>query len=93
MKSNETTYQFINSEDHNKINRRTFFTKSFGYTAGITLLAFPGIIPRVLAEKAEKSKEEVFKELGLTTTQAITLSTILRLLQARHLPALPTLPR
>jgi len=47
----------------NEINRRTFFTQSVGYTAGLTLLTFPGIITEVLAAKGDKSKEEIFKEL------------------------------
>ena len=49
--------------EKDKINRRTFFTKSVGCTAGLTLLAFPGIITEVLATKGDKSKEEIFKEL------------------------------
>ena len=49
--------------EKNKINRRTFFTKSVGWSAGLTLLAFPGIITEVLAAKGDKSKEEIFKEL------------------------------
>jgi len=46
-----------------KISRRTFFTKSIGCTAGLTLLAFPGIITDLLATEGKKSKEEIFKEL------------------------------
>jgi len=46
-----------------KICRRTFITKSVGCTAGLTLLAFPGIITEVLAAKGDKSKEEILKEL------------------------------
>jgi len=63
MSSNENDYKFINGTDQKKINRRTFFTKSVGCTAGLTLLAFPGIITEVLAAKGDKSKEEIFKEL------------------------------
>jgi len=63
MNSNENAYKFINGSDQKKINRRTFFTKSVGCTAGITLLAFPGIITEILAAKEDKSKEEIFKEL------------------------------
>ena len=46
-----------------KINRRTFFTKSAGYTAGLSLLAFSGIITEVLTAKGDKSKNEILKEL------------------------------
>ncbi|MFC2141237.1 C-GCAxxG-C-C family protein, partial [Acidobacteriota bacterium] len=48
-----------------KMNRRTFFTKSAGCTAGLSILAFPGIITEVLTAKGkgDKSKEEIFKEL------------------------------
>jgi len=46
-----------------KINRRTFFKKSVGLSAGLTLLAFPGIITETLATKGDKSKKEIFKEL------------------------------
>ena len=50
--------------EKDKINRRTFFTKSVGWSAGfLTLLAFPGIITEVLATKGDKSKKEIFKEL------------------------------
>ena len=63
ISSNESAYKFINGAYQKKINRRTFFTKSVGCTAGLTLLAFPGIITEVLAEKEDKSKEEILKEL------------------------------
>ena len=63
MSSNECAYRFINDKAQNKIDRRGFFKKSVGCTAGLTLLAFPGIITEVLAEKEDKSQEEVFKEL------------------------------
>jgi C_GCAxxG_C_C family probable redox protein len=63
MNSNESPYRFINSTDQKKINRRRFITQSIGCTAGLTLLAFPGIITEALAAKEEKSKEEIFKEL------------------------------
>jgi len=49
--------------EKDKINRRTFFKKSVGCTAGLTLLAFPVIIAEVLTTKGDKSKEEIFKEL------------------------------
>jgi len=50
--------------EKDKINRRTFFTKSVGWSTGfLTLLAFPGIITEVLAAKGDKSKKEIFKEL------------------------------
>ena len=63
MKSNESAYKFFNSSDQDKINRRTFFSQSVGYTAGLTLIAIPGILTEVLAAKGDKSKEEIFKEL------------------------------
>ncbi|MGD2089566.1 MAG: C-GCAxxG-C-C family protein [Candidatus Aminicenantes bacterium] len=46
-----------------KMNRRTFFTKSAGYTAGLSLLAFPKIITGALTAKGDKSKEKILKEL------------------------------
>lgn len=49
--------------EKDKMNRRTFFKKSVGCTAGLTLLAFPGIITGVLAAKGNKSKKELLKEL------------------------------
>jgi C_GCAxxG_C_C family probable redox protein len=63
MNSNKNTYKFFNSTDQKKVNRRTFFTQSVGYTAGLTLLAFPGIITEAFAAKEGKSNEEIFKEL------------------------------
>jgi len=63
MNSNERAYKLFNCPDQKKINRRTFFARSFGYTAGLTLLGSPGIITEALAAQGEKSKEEIFKEL------------------------------
>jgi C_GCAxxG_C_C family probable redox protein len=63
MNSNESFHKLFNRTDQKKINRRTFFTHSFGYTAGITLLAFPGIITDLLAAEGDQSKKEIFKEL------------------------------
>jgi C_GCAxxG_C_C family probable redox protein len=45
-----------------KMNRRTFFTKSVGCTAALTL-AFPAISTEILAAQRNKSKEEILKEL------------------------------
>jgi len=58
----KTSPKFIGRKE--KINRRTFFTKSFGISAGLTLLAYPGISSRVLTEKGDQSKEDVLKELN-----------------------------
>jgi len=63
MNSNEKALRLFNGTDKKKINRRTFFKQGVGCTAGLTLLSFPGIINEVLAEKGDKSKEEIFKEL------------------------------
>lgn len=63
MNSSQSDYKLINSTDQKKISRRTFFTKSVGCTAGLTLLTFPGIITEALATKKDQSKEELFKEL------------------------------
>lgn len=49
--------------EKDKMNRRTFFKKSVSWSTGLTLLACPGIITRVLAAKGDKSKKELFKEL------------------------------
>jgi C_GCAxxG_C_C family probable redox protein len=49
--------------EKDKMNRRTFFKKSVGWSTGLTLLAFPGVITGVLAEKGDKSKKEIFKQL------------------------------
>ena len=47
-----------------KIDRRSFLTKSIGYTAaGLSLLTFPGIVTETLAASEGKSKEEIYKEL------------------------------
>jgi hypothetical protein len=45
------------------ITRRTFFTKGAGCAAGLSLLAFPGMIREVLASKGDKPKEVILKEL------------------------------
>lgn len=49
--------------EQDKIDRRTFFKKSAGWSSGLALLAFPGIIAEVLAAKGDKPKEELLKEL------------------------------
>ena len=63
MTLNKSAHKFFNGTNQKKINRRTFFRQSVGYTSVLTLLAFPGIITEALAAKEEKSKEEIFKEL------------------------------
>ncbi|MCK5221196.1 MAG: C_GCAxxG_C_C family protein [Candidatus Aminicenantes bacterium] len=57
----KTSPKFIGRKE--KINRRTFFTKSFGISAGLTLLAYPGISTRGLTEEGGQLKKGVFKEL------------------------------
>jgi C_GCAxxG_C_C family probable redox protein len=69
MDSNESAYKLVKSTDQKKINRRTFLAKSVGCTAGLTLLAFPGIITGVLAAKGDKSKKEILKELDEKVVQ------------------------
>ncbi len=49
--------------DQKKIDRRTFFARSLGCTAGLTLLAFPGVITSVFASNNGITKEEIFSEL------------------------------
>ena len=63
MDSNRSVYRFFNNTVQKKVNRRTFFTQSVGCTAGLTLLAFPGIITKAFAANEGKSNEEIFKEL------------------------------
>lgn len=51
-------------KDAKKINRRTFFTKSIGYTAaGISALTLPGMVNRAFAANGDRSKEEIIKEI------------------------------
>ncbi len=63
MNTNDSDWKSFDSTAQKKINRRNFISKSAGCTAGLTLLAFPGIITEVLAAKGDKSKEEIHKEL------------------------------
>ena len=46
-----------------KISRRTFFSKSVGWSAGVTLLACPGVITSVLAQKGDQAKKGMSREL------------------------------
>jgi C_GCAxxG_C_C family probable redox protein len=46
------------------MNRRTFLSRSVGYTAGLSILGFPGILGGESKPKGDKSKEEIFKQLG-----------------------------
>jgi len=63
MSSNEIADKFVNGADQKKIDRRTFLTKSAGCTAGLTLMAFSGTIPEILAADEDKSQEDILKEL------------------------------
>ena len=50
--------------DEEKMDRRSFLTKSILYTtAGFSLLSVPGILTETLAASDGKSKEEIYKEL------------------------------
>jgi C_GCAxxG_C_C family probable redox protein len=50
--------------DEENIDRRSFLTKSICYTtAGLSLLAYPGILKETLAAGTGKSKEEIYREL------------------------------
>lgn len=52
------------SDNDEKIDRRSFLTKTIGYTAaGLSLLTFPGILTKTLAANEGKSKEEIYSEL------------------------------
>lgn len=50
------------------MDRRAFITRSIGYTAGLTLLAFPGKITGESETEGNQSKEEIFKQLGEKVT-------------------------
>lgn len=63
MTSNKDAHKFINSTDQERMNRRSFFTQCVGCTAGLTLLAFPGMITGELTTKGNKSKKEILKKL------------------------------
>jgi C_GCAxxG_C_C family probable redox protein len=63
MNSDENNGKFFDTAVQNKINRRKFISKSACCSAGLSLLALPGIITEVLAAKGNKSKEEIKKEL------------------------------
>jgi len=45
------------------MDRRTFFTQTAGYAAGLSLFAFPGIMTEASATRGSKTKEEIFEEL------------------------------
>ncbi len=50
--------------DEEKINRRSFLTKSICCTAaGLSLFKFPGILAKAWAAEENKSKEELYREL------------------------------
>lgn len=60
---NSNRCEFFSSSDQKSISRRSFFTRSVGSAAGLSLIACPGIIARLLAVPRSKSKEEILKEL------------------------------
>jgi len=47
-----------------KINRRDFFVKSFGLSAGLALMSYPGTSAGELTGKVERSKADVIKDLN-----------------------------
>lgn len=55
----------VNSHaDEERIDRRSFLTKSICYTtAGLSLFAYPGILTGAFAAGKGKSKEEIYREL------------------------------
>lgn len=63
MISTEKTSGLFEKTDQKNIDRRTFFTRTAGCTAGLALMAFPGFISEVMASKGDKTKEEIIKEL------------------------------
>jgi C_GCAxxG_C_C family probable redox protein len=68
MDSNNRINELFDIRDRITINRRAFLAKSAECTAGLTLLAFPGIQRAGFAAQESKSKEEIFK--GLETKAA-----------------------
>jgi C_GCAxxG_C_C family probable redox protein len=63
MSSNEKAYKLFHGTQREKISRRMFFSQGVSWTAGLTLLASPGIITGAFASQQDQSKEEIFKEL------------------------------
>jgi C_GCAxxG_C_C family probable redox protein len=63
MISNRSVDQLCNQPDPRNTTRRAFITQGFTCTAGLTLLAFPGILSEVVAQNCDKSKEEIYKEI------------------------------
>ncbi len=63
----KTYSKFMGQEE--QINRRTFFTKSFGFSAGLALLAYPGTSAGELKGKEDRSKKDVMKELNEKVAQ------------------------
>jgi len=57
------------SKEKGKINRRDFFVKSFGLSAGLALMAYPGTSAGELTGKVGRSKEDVIKELNEKVAQ------------------------
>jgi len=52
-----------------KINRRDFFVKGFGLSAGLALMAYPGTSAGELTGKVGRSKKDVMKELNEKVAQ------------------------
>ncbi len=63
MNSFETNSQPFDSPGQKGTTRRAFIAKTAGCTAGFALMSFPGIISEVFAAKADKSRDEIVKEV------------------------------
>ena len=63
MIPSKSDYEIFENTGTGKTDRRTFISRSAGCTAGLMMMAFPGIMTDVLAAKGDKSKEEIHKEL------------------------------
>ena len=63
MHSKENICKYCMETNRNRMNRRTFFANSVGRTAGLSLLALPGIHAGILTAQEIKSKDEVFAGL------------------------------
>jgi len=63
MKEKDKMKSFKPTGEKEKINRRTFLSKSAGVTASLSFLAFSGLRTEASNVKGGKSKKEIMKEL------------------------------
>lgn len=73
MSSNNRVYNLFDITGRKELCRRSFITKSAGYTTFLSLLSSVGIRTEILAAPENKSKEQIIKELEIKAAKFMSM--------------------